>query len=359
MLSLLLSIGFLGLHLPAALLLGPMLAGIIFSMRGVTLQLPRSAFLAAQAILGCMIAQNLTGSILTTLAVNWPIVLAILLVTLLSSAIVGWLLVRYSSLPGKYRGLGFFSLAARRQWSQWRKITAQIFALVAFMQYLRVLFVAGAAVLVTRMMLGDNAEAVNQQIVWFPPVSINLLLTILLAVVAGTAGCLLRLPSGTMLIPMLAGAVLQSGQLITIELPEWLLAMAYMAIGWRIGLGFDKQILLRALRPLPQILLSIFALLAICAGMAWGLTRFMHIDFMTAYLATSPGGLDTVAVIAAGEQCRYGAHHGDANPAPVQYFADGTCHCAVYFNLCAEAFCLMLAARGTSKTGEMTAWFSQ
>ncbi|MCO1612975.1 AbrB family transcriptional regulator, partial [Escherichia coli] len=83
-------------------------------------------------------------------------------------------------------------------------------------------------------------------------------------------------------------------QLITIELPEWLLAMAYMAIGWRIGLGFDKQILLRALRPLPQILLSIFALLAICAGMAWGLTRFMHIDFMTAYLATSPGGLDTV-----------------------------------------------------------------
>lgn len=127
-LSLLLSIGFLALHLPAALLLGPMIAGIIFSMRGVTLQLPRSAFLAAQAILGCMIAQNLTGSILTTLAVNWPIVLAILLVTLLSSAIVGWLLVRYSSLPGNTGACGVLLLAARRQWSLWRKITAQIFA---------------------------------------------------------------------------------------------------------------------------------------------------------------------------------------------------------------------------------------
>ena len=69
-LSLLLSIGFLAVHLPAALLLGPMIAGIIFSMRGITLQLPRSAFLAAQAILGCMIAQNLTGSILTTLAAD-------------------------------------------------------------------------------------------------------------------------------------------------------------------------------------------------------------------------------------------------------------------------------------------------
>ncbi len=67
-LSLLLSIGFLALHLPAALLLGPMIAGIIFSMRGVTLQLPRSAFLAAQAILGCMIAQNS----LVRFSPRWP-----------------------------------------------------------------------------------------------------------------------------------------------------------------------------------------------------------------------------------------------------------------------------------------------
>lgn len=209
-LSLLLSIGFLAVHLPAALLLGPMIAGIIFSMRGVTLQLPRSAFLAAQAILGCMITQNLTGSILTTLAVNWPIVLAILLVTLLSSAIVGWLLVRYSSLPGNTGAWGSSPGGAAAMVAMAQDYGADI-RLVAFMQYLRVLFVAGAAVLVTRMMLGDNAEAVNQHIVWFPPVSINLLLTILLAVVAGTVGCLLRLPSGTMLIPMLAGAVLQSG----------------------------------------------------------------------------------------------------------------------------------------------------
>lgn len=87
-----------------------------------------------------MIAQNLTGSILTTLAANWPIVLAILLVTLLSSAIVGWLLVRYSSLPEipvpgfsvRRSGNGRYGARLRRRYS-----------LVAFMQYLRVLFVAG------------------------------------------------------------------------------------------------------------------------------------------------------------------------------------------------------------------------
>lgn len=43
-LSLLLSIGFLALHLPAALLLGPMIAGIIFSMRESLCNFPAPLF---------------------------------------------------------------------------------------------------------------------------------------------------------------------------------------------------------------------------------------------------------------------------------------------------------------------------
>ncbi len=299
LLSLLLSLAFLCIHLPAALLLGPMIAGIAFSLKGITLQLPRSTFLAAQAILGCMIAQNLTGSILTTLAVNWPVVLAILMVTLLSSAVVGWLLVRYSSLPGNTGAWGSSPGGAAAMVAMAQDYGADI-RLVAFMQYLRVLFVAGAAVLVTRLILGDSAEAVSQQIEWFPPLSGNLWSTLLLAAVAGFTGRILRIPSGTMLAPMIVGAWLHAGGMIVIELPEWLLAIAYMAIGWRIGLGFDRQVFFMALRPLPQILASIFALMAICAAMAWGLAHYMQIDFITAWLATSPGGLDTVAVIAAG-----------------------------------------------------------
>lgn len=34
--------------------------------------------------------------------------------------------------------------------------------------------------------------------------------------------------------------------------------------------------------------------------LALGVTQVLPLDFMTAYLATSPGGLDTVAIIAAG-----------------------------------------------------------
>lgn len=301
LLSLLLSLLFLFLHLPGALLLGPMIVGIIFSMRGIALRLPRCAFLGAQAILGCMIAQSLTGSILTTLARYWPVVMVILLTTLLSSTAIGWLLVRYSRLPGNTGAWGSSPGGAAAMVAMAQEYGADI-RLVAFMQYLRVLFVVGAAVLVTRMVMGEQAQALGEQVVWFPPLSGNLLHTLLLAAVAGVAGRVLRIPSGIMLLPMLAGALLNAGGVMVIELPEWLLAIAYMAIGWQIGLGFDKQIFFMALRPLPQILLSIFSLMAICAAMAWGLAHYMQIDFLTAYLATSPGGVDSVAVIAAGSQ---------------------------------------------------------
>ncbi|SUH16860.1 Putative transport protein [Salmonella enterica subsp. enterica] len=92
-----------------------MIAGIVLSLRGSTLQLPRGIFLAAQAILGCMIAQNLNGSILTTLALYWPVVLLVLLVTLLSSAVVGWLLYVTARCPAT-PAHGGLRRAARRQW---------------------------------------------------------------------------------------------------------------------------------------------------------------------------------------------------------------------------------------------------
>lgn len=48
----------------------------------------------------------------------------------------------------------------------------------------------------------------------------------------------------------------------------------------------------------PDFLLSIFSLVAICGLFAFCLVHFAGIDPLTAYLATSPGGADSVAIIA-------------------------------------------------------------
>ena len=87
--------------------------------------------------------------------------------------------------------------------------------------------------------------------------------------------------------------------LLTIVLPPWLLAVGYTLLGWSVGLGFTRDILGHAYRALPQVALSIFILMAACAVFAFVLVRAAGIDPLTAFLATSPGGVDTVAIIAA------------------------------------------------------------
>ena len=297
--SLVLSLVLLHFHFPAALLLGPMVIGVVMSLSGATIRINNRFFIASQAIIGCMIAQNLSSSILVSLAANWPIVLFVLFSTLFASGLSGWLLVRFSDLPGSTGAWGSSPGGAAAMVAMSEEFGADV-RLVAFMQYLRVLFVAGSAALIVRLALGSEAQAVVQELIWFPSLDWNFAATIALAVIAGWLGRRLRIPSGTMLLPMLVGAVFHAGDVFVIQLPEWLLAMAYAFIGWSVGLRFNRAVFMLALKTLPQIVISILALMSLCALMALLLTKILGMDFLTAYLATSPGGLDTVAIIAAG-----------------------------------------------------------
>ncbi|MGW8232984.1 AbrB family transcriptional regulator, partial [Klebsiella pneumoniae] len=221
------------------------------------------------------------------------------LTTLAISGLTGWLLVRYSALPGATGAWGSSPGGASAMVVMAQEYGADV-RLVALMQYLRVLFVVGAAALVVRYALGNEAQEMTQDIVWFPSLTLNFPFTLLLTAVACWLGMRLRIPSGAMLLPMLLGALAQGGGWLMLELPEWLLAMAYAVLGWTVGLQFNKAIFLLALKTLPQIIASIIGLILMCALMALALTHILQMDFMTAYLATSPGGLDTVAIIAAG-----------------------------------------------------------
>lgn len=184
--------------------------------------------------------------------------------------------------------------------------------LVAFMQYLRVLFVAGSAVLVVRIAMGSEAQTVTQEMVWFPPLGWDFVSTLALAAIAGWLGRRLRFPSGTMLFPMLIGAGLHAGDVLTIQLPEWLLAIAYAFIGWSVGLRFNRTVFILAVRTLPQIILSIFGLMSLCALMALALTHVLDMDFLSAYLATS-WRAGYCRYYRGGEWGRYVVYYGDAD----------------------------------------------
>jgi membrane AbrB-like protein len=102
-----------------------------------------------------------------------------------------------------------------------------------------------------------------------------------------------------LLLTLLFGSSLHLSGALEIELPKWLLAGTYTLLGWSVGLHFTPAILGHAVLAIPKILLSVTLLIAFCGGLAYVLTRTLGIDALTAYLATSPGGMDSIAIIAA------------------------------------------------------------
>lgn len=297
--SLLLGMLLLVFQVPAALLLGPMIVGVVMGLTGAKVRIDKRFFVLAQAVLGCMIAQSLSPSILTPLLNDWPVVVAVLILTLAASALSGFMLVRFSHLPGATGAWGSSPGGASAMVAMAGDFGADV-RLVAFMQYLRVLFVATAAAMVARIGLGSNAQ--NATLEWFPPLHSGLLLTFVVMIAGVWLAPRLRVPSGALLLPAFIGAALHSSGVATLQVPEWLLAVAYSLIGWSVGLRFTRPVFLLALRTLPQMVVSIIGLMLLCGGLAWVLTKVLHVDIMTAYLATSPGGLDTVAIIAAGSR---------------------------------------------------------
>jgi len=87
---------------------------------------------------------------------------------------------------------------------------------------------------------------------------------------------------------------------VRIIVPGPVLEAAYLAIGLAIGLLYTRATVRYALRVLPQLVVSTMILILLCCASAALLVATIHADALTAYLATTPGGLDSVTVIALG-----------------------------------------------------------
>ena len=284
---------------PAAFLLGPMLTGVALALQGATVRVPRPCFFAAQALIGCLVAHAITGSIVATVVADWPVMLLTVATTIVAGGLVGWGLTRFAVLPGTTAAWGSSPGAASAMIAMAEEYGADP-RLVAFMQYLRVIIVVLSASVVARLMLGHAAGSVLQGNGPLLPPWLPFLQTLAIAGLGAVLGRRLRVPAGALLVPMTLGAVLQATGLVEITLPPWLLAAGYIALGWYVGLGFDREVTRTALRAIPRLLLATLALVGLCGLSAWLLTWLLGIDGLTAFLATSPGGLDSVAIIAVG-----------------------------------------------------------
>ena len=293
--SILASVLLKAVQAPAALLLGPMVVGVGFGLRGATVRPAPVVFAAAQALIGCMIAASATPEFYAGVAAHLPTFVILAASTLAVTSAFGWVMTARGWLPGTTAIWGLAPGASTAM-----VILSEAFGgdrrLVALMQYLRILMVAGVAMALARLKGAAPGHAATD---WFGQADPGAVaLTLAFAALAGRVGKVSRLPAGVFLAPMLVGSVLQATGVVHLMLPTAITAAAYAVIGWAIGLAFTREVLVYSARVLPRIVLALVALLMCCGLLAGVVSALTGVDLLSAYLATSPGGTDTILIIA-------------------------------------------------------------
>lgn len=281
------------LAVPAALLLGPMLAGIVVGARGHAVRLPPWMAIAGQAVVGCLIASGMADSLGPIVREHWALFAGLTLAIVGVSGALGYVLSRQGIVPGTVAiwgsmpgGAAAMVLMAEANGADPR--------LVAVMVYTRVITVTLAATALAALVGGEPQGTVaaiisDQAPFWLTPA---------IALTGVVIAALFRWPAGTLIVTIALGVMIQGLGDTELHVPAPLLVAAFAAIGWRIGLSFTGEARGSAMRMLPQIVMAAVLLSGICGLLAAAMHVWLGIDFLTAWLATSPGGLESVAVIA-------------------------------------------------------------
>ncbi|KPB49952.1 AbrB protein [Pseudomonas coronafaciens pv. oryzae] len=284
-------------EMPAAMFLGPMLVAIGFGVSGATIRLPKKVFQLGQGTVGVLIAHAMSASVLLTALKSWPVMLLATILTVMLSAAVGLVLVRFAGIPSNTAAWGTSPGAASAMVAMSEDYGADS-RVVATMQYVRVVCVVTIGALVSHFIgapvSGAQAHVSDAVIQNLSLVDLGLSLAVIVAgVVLGS-----RLPAGALLVPLMLGGALQLSGVMQITIPDWLLPIGYGAIGCYVGLRFDRPTVQYVWRRLPMMVLASLLLIVLCALSAWLIAVMMDKDYLSVYLATSPGGLDTMAIIA-------------------------------------------------------------
>lgn len=288
---------------PAAWFLGPMIvAGVMACWRDKQQHFPSGLELVAQAIIGGAVSSAMSPAALEAMARYWLIMLIILVVLLVLSLAGGVALARFSSIDMATALLGMMPGGAPGM-----VVLSEVLGgdtrLVAVMQTLRVMLVLGLLALVTWLVVPINAAEDNAAAL-LPSLGVLArdwplyLLTIAISVLGAWGGVRLGLPAGALVGPALLGAALGLLGVRHADWPPLVLFLSYAAIGIEVGLQFNLQAIRTLGKLAPVLLASTLALVGSAALLAWVLTLLTGIDMFSAYLATTPGGLNMVTIVA-------------------------------------------------------------
>lgn len=292
-------------HLPAALMLGPMISGIATAVWRPGAMLPRGSTAVAQSVLGCLIAHAMSPHLLVVLAPRWPVLLAMNLLMIVGIMGLGVLSARARWLPGT-AGIWGMSPGGASAMVLLSESFGSDKRLVAIMQYLRLICATLGVIAIGSLIGTPHAGAPSVALpgapgaAWFPPITPDALAEAVALAGAGVGLSLwLRKPTLVIFAPIFGGVLAQVARWPAPAVPPLVSAAAFGLIGWHIGLSFTRASLMHSARLVPRILVGIAGILLFCAALSLLLARLAGVSFLTAYMALNPGGTDVVMIMGA------------------------------------------------------------
>nr|WP_242597221.1 AbrB family transcriptional regulator [Halomonas sulfidoxydans] len=278
--------------MPLAWMLGPLVANLVVSARGVDVGVPEPLREVFLGVLGLVLGSQVTPQ-LAERVLDWPLSAALLLLGVAAStaAAAAW-----------YRRCGFDSVSA---WfaSAPGAMTAMILMgetcggdprRIAVAQSLRVVLVVLLLPPLFWLFEGASgaevAAAVDRE-----PSSLWMLLALPLLLPLGRR---LRLPSPTLLTPLLFAGALSGFGIASLGLPDVGMNLMLWVLGCAIGSRFRGLSSARLGRYLFEAFVATLAALAVLAGFAELIHRWVGVPRDVALLALAPGGIGEMAILA-------------------------------------------------------------
>jgi membrane AbrB-like protein len=292
------------LKLPAAWFFGPLAVTAVCAVRGFgAVQIPRLAYVAAQAVIGTGMGSAFAPKSLGLIVSHWGVVSFVVISILLTSLLNGWVLTWWAGLSARTAFLGTLPGGAGEMAAMSDSLQADT-RLVAVMQYVRLLIIIASLLIVPKLLEQAMPAATAPapaplSVAVSPTVTWGDTALLLVLVAAGVAAGLHRtIPAGTLVVPALLYLGLAFWGHAPGRFPYPVFALAYLVMGLQIGSRFEPSTLTEIKR-LAIPLLTTTALLMLCSvGLAAWLARELRLDTVSAYLAATPGGLDSVAAVA-------------------------------------------------------------
>jgi membrane AbrB-like protein len=300
------ALGFHVLRIPGAWLFGPLAVSAFAAVKGwQAVKFTNPVYIAGQCVIGTALGSGFSGRTLSVIPQHAGTFTFAVVFILATSLLNGWLLSHFTRLDAGTSFLGTMPGGASAMAAMSDSLGADT-RLVTAIQYVRLLVILASLALVASILKAHMPTAVQEAASAPPPaffqqtpfVAWKFISLLGLAAAGWLVGMKTRLPAGAFLVPTLLYSLLAG---CDIELGGWplpVLATAYGIMGLQIGGRFHPSTIGLIKSVILPVIGTTLVLLVGSVILAFFVEHLMHIGLINAYLAATPGGLDSVAAVA-------------------------------------------------------------